>query len=154
MSFSNPPLKRLASIFLQAEVRPKRGAIVYRKLGPAEHSGIFIADQKIVQLSGTGNIEFVDYRRFCGTNPFNQIYVACDDDGQVLHSEAIAARAERTVGQYRNYNLVLDNCHQFSAGCVTGDFENSDNFFVFLERSIEEQFGVTLEWRYISSNWQ
>ncbi len=151
MSFSNPPLKRLASIFLQEEVQPKRGSIVYRKLGLAEHSGIFIAKQKIVQLSGTGYIEYVDYRRFCGSNPFNQMYVACDSEGRVLHSEAIAERAERSVGQYRNYNLLLDNCHQFSAGCVTGDFENSDNFFVFLEHSIEQQFGVTLDWRFTST---
>jgi hypothetical protein len=27
------------------------------------------------------------------------------------------------------YNLILDNCHQFTSGCLSGNFENAHNFF-------------------------
>ena len=33
------------------------------------------------------------------------------------------------VGKRRNYNVILDNCHQFSSGCLSGNYENPHNFF-------------------------
>jgi hypothetical protein len=33
------------------------------------------------------------------------------------------------VNDYRDYNLILDNCHQFTSGCLSGNFENAHNFF-------------------------
>jgi hypothetical protein len=153
MSFSNPLFKRIYANVLLAPATPVRGSVVYRKLGPAEHTGIFITKHKIVQLSSNGQIRYVDFQEFVGSNPFNQIYVACDNSGRVLHRAQIADRAEQSVGRERNYNLLFDNCHQFSSGCVTGDFENVDNYFVFLEHTIEKEFGCELEWRVIDAPW-
>lgn len=48
-------------------------------------------------------------------------------------SKDAARRAKKMVGRYRDYSLVFDNCHQFTSGCITGNFENSDNFWSFLK---------------------
>ena len=37
----------------------------------------------------------------------------------------------------RDYNMVLDNCHQFTSGCLTGDFEKGDNALWMLKTRAE-----------------
>lgn len=66
------------------------------------------------------------------------IYMLCDDEYTILFDESNAKRAECMVGNYRDYNLLIDNCHQFTSGCITGNFENSDNFTLFLKQRISE----------------
>ena len=60
------------------------------------------------------------------------VYVSCRN-GRAVGSQQVAKRALRKVGSHRDYNLFLDNCHQFCSGCLTGDFENSDNFLCNLK---------------------
>lgn len=36
----------------------------------------------------------------------------------------------------------MDNCHQFSSGCITGNTENSDNFFWMLEDTLKRKVGA------------
>lgn len=50
------------------------------------------------------------------------------------------------VGKKRNYNLLLDNCHQFASGCITGDFENNDNFLFMLKHTAKEHLNLDT-WR-------
>lgn len=107
----------------------------------AEHSGIYIGDNEIVHLDGSGDIEIVSPEAFIGKlNGFNfaiDIYVSCYDESP-SGSVAIANRARDMVNQCRNYNLIFDNCHQFTSGCITGDFENSDNFLWMLKYTAEK----------------
>lgn len=63
-----------------------------------------------------------------------------------MGSAVVAERAREMIGKRRNYNLLFDNCHQFTSGCLTGNFENSDNFLVFLKTTVEKELG-TNEWR-------
>jgi len=119
-------------------VEPKIGSIVYCELalGQAEHSGVYIGDNQIVHLDGSGFIEIVSPNKFMnrlgGWNTAISIYVSCCDS-YAVGSEAIAKRAKEKVGSIRDYSLLLDNCHQFTAGCITGDFENRDNFLWMLK---------------------
>ena len=64
------------------------------------------------------------------------IYVSCRDRVAVGDA-SVARRGRRMVGKHRDYNFILDNCHQFSSGCLTGDFENADNFLWMLKRTTE-----------------
>ncbi|MCY3701857.1 MAG: lecithin retinol acyltransferase family protein [Rhodospirillales bacterium] len=73
------------------------------------------------------------------------IYVSCYDERSVGNSRA-ARRALSMIGRRRNYNLLLDNCHQFVAGCLTGDFENSDNFLWMLKDTASNVLGSNT-WR-------
>jgi hypothetical protein len=128
---------------------PAIGSLVYCDLLMAEHSGIYIGDGQIVHLDGDGTICMVSHQEFLdrldGLNTAISIYVSCVADGPVGDAQA-ARRALDMVGRTRNYNMLLDNCHQFSAGCLTGDFENAVNFFLLLERLARSELGMD-NWR-------
>ena len=53
---------------------------------------------------------------------------------------------------FRNYNVLFDNCHQFTCGCLTGKFENPNNFFWMVENEIKLQYAIEYfvwqEWKY------
>ena len=91
----------------------------------ADHSGIYVGDGKIVALSSSGKVvcerpgQFRDAGRLTITN----IYISCRDKKPV-GKESVAKRAERKVGDQRDYDFISDNCHEFSSGCLTGKFNN------------------------------
>lgn len=100
------------------------GAIVYCDLLTFEHSGVYIGDGNIVHLDGSGNIictsgqEFLN--RLDGFNQAISIYASCvGKDG--VGSLSVANYAESQIGNHRNYNLVLNNCHKFSLECLLED---------------------------------
>ena len=144
---------------------PDFGTIVYCNLGPAEHSGVYTRNGKIAQLNGDGKIELVSPRQFTSSMstvnkkimvPFPAYYIFAEfgpwDDwwkyvGSVSDCD-IGNRALSMIGKKRDYNFVLDNCHQFCAGCITGDFDNATNFLVFLEDLIEQKvnLGHSITW--------
>ena len=133
---------------------PIPGTPVYCNLAVAvEHTGIYVGDNEIVQLNGDGNIEIVSPREFLarldGLNPAVSIYCACRS-GKALGRKVIADRARSMVGSRRDYSLVFDNCHQFTCGCISGDFENPCNFFWMVENEIRAKLGAFTwaEWDY------
>lgn len=131
-------------------VRPVRGSVVYCDLGViVEHSGIYIGDNQIVHLDGSGEIEVVDPEEFLGRldglNPAMSIYVSCDGTTPVGKKSA-AKRAEKMVGSSRDYSMPFDNCHQFTSGCLTGDFENTDNGLLVLKRTARKKINAN-DWR-------
>ena len=127
----------------------KSGAVVYCDLFTAEHSGIYIGNKKIVHLNGDGKIEIVSPKQFLerwgGFNPVMSIYVSCNGTNSVGSYE-VAKRAEAQVGKKRNYHLAFDNCHQFTAGCLTGDFEDPNNFLWMLKDEARNALGADT-WR-------
>ena len=67
------------------------------------------------------------------------IRIACDKDGKVLYNREIAERAKNMIGNSREYNLILDNCHQFTCGCITGEYEGPNKSFGMVEKLINEK---------------
>ncbi|STQ90839.1 lecithin retinol acyltransferase family protein [Iodobacter fluviatilis] len=132
-------------------VYPIKGSIVYCDLafGNAEHSGIYVGNNKIVHLDGSGDIEIVSPKIFLdrlgGFNSAISIYVSCDGDSPV-GSNKTAKRAKDMAGSCRDYNFILDNCHQFTSGCISGDFENSDNFLWMLKDTAKSELNAST-WR-------
>lgn len=109
---------------LSMRVNPIPGSIVYCNLFlNTEHSGVYIGNNKIVHLNKHGNIESVTPQEFISGTPANAIYVSCNN-GDPVGSEVVAERARKFISSRRDYNLFFDNCHQFSASCLTGDPEN------------------------------
>jgi len=148
------PVSNLAESFVDNVFRDqvsdlRVGAVVYCDLHAGEHSGIYIGDEEIVHLNGEGDIEIVSpsefIQRLGGFNTAMSIYVSCDGT-DVVGSSTVADRARESVGGYRDYNFILDNCHQFTAGCLTGNFENSSNFLWMLKREASEVLGADA-WR-------
>ena len=123
---------------LTPKVEPVIGSVVYCDLAEfAEHSGIYIGNNRIVHLNGDGKVEAVTpkefIRRLWGLNPAAEIYVSCDSDDEPVGCHIAANRAEERIGTERKYNMLLDNCHQFVSGCLTGNFNNTDNFLMDLK---------------------
>jgi len=50
------------------------------------------------------------------------------------------------VGGRRNYNLFFDNCHQFTCGCISGDFDNPCNLFRMVEMEIRVKLNPLFTW--------
>ncbi|WP_462410477.1 C40 family peptidase [Neobacillus sp. Marseille-QA0830] len=130
--------------------KPAFGSVVYCQLGPVEHSGIYVGNNEIVQLNGKGKIEKVGLKGFTGhiTTVDSAIYFPCHDEfGYALGISSAGSRALDMVGNRRDYHLLMDNCHQFSSGCITGDFENADNFLWTLKDTFERKFDCTVFWK-------
>lgn len=161
MPYHHGIFKRTFTNLFHDEVEPKRGSLVYCKIlgvpliAPPDHTGIYVGNGNIIELNGDGKVRKVDYKEFSGNGPdFNfyrwgfAIYVACDEYERVIGMEIAARRAEERLNSHRSYNLILDNCHQFSSGCITGNPENSDNFFWMLEDTLRREVGASqIKWR-------
>jgi hypothetical protein len=135
--------KREKRLQAPQQVTGRPGAVVRCELaGALDHTGILIGDDTIIELDGSGIIQMVSYRDFLMASAFrtgDEITVASDDESlTVLADMAVATRAIDLIGKSREYHFLLDNCHQFSSGCITGDFENDDKLFSLLELTISE----------------
>ena len=120
------------------EVAPVKGCIFKCDLGVLlEHTGLYIGGGKIVSLNRHSQIRIENEHSFFppGTNPAsNHIYAACyGNTDELLFSPAIARRARKKVNQKTSYNVLFNNCHRFTAGCITGNFENEVVSFSQLE---------------------
>jgi len=141
-----PILESFIDNVLKEKVTPKIGSIVYCDLcfNTVEHSGIYIGNNTIVHLDGSGVVEAVSPQQFLarldGFNTAMSIYVSCIDN-EAVGCEKIAKRAKEQIGVKRNYHLLDDNCHQFTAGCITGNFDNNHNFFGSLKNRVETYLG-------------
>ena len=131
-------------------LKPKVGSIVYCGLAANqfEHSGIYIGDNKIAHLDGSGKIEAVTpqvfLNRLNGFNSAKNIYISCKDDKSV-GSRSVVTRARNKVGQKIRYDFITNNCHMFTSGCLTGEFDNNDAFFWLLNETTQRVLG-TNQW--------
>lgn len=121
------------------------GALVFCELGKeAEHSGIYIGNGGIVELNGDGWVQRVTPISFYSSSQYrtgNEIYTFTDLNGNIISSKEIANRAKNKVGTKINYNVAVNNCHKFSAGCITGNFDNFNVTFTQLKELIERRYG-------------
>lgn len=122
---------------------PEKGSVLYCDLTGSflEHSGIYVGDNRIVHLNGKGEIEAVSPAEFLSPFALQDIYVSCMENSAV-GSERVANHALSMVGKKRNYNFVMNNCHQFTTGCLTEDFENSSNLLTFLKMQAKDTLGA------------
>lgn len=145
------PLSNLVESFVdnsfKRKVKPKVGSVVYCELafGIGEHSGIYLGRNRIAHLDGSGLIESASSSKFLdrlgGFNSAISIYVSCHG-GRSVGNKEYAERARNYIGGKRDYNVILDNCHQFTSGCITGDFENADNFMWMLKHTTSKSLDV------------
>jgi len=136
-------------------VMPVPGSVVYCDLafGFMEHSGIYVGHNKIVHLNGNGQIELVTPKEFISSTSAMNIYVSCNEYGST-GDHFVAKRARSMIGCQRGYNFIMDNCHQFTSGCLSGNFENSDNFLWMLKMQVSKNIDAN-SWRFWSdSGWK
>ena len=147
---SNPignVIEGVVDSFRDAVTEPARGSVLYTDLlfGTMEHSGIYIGNNKIVELNSDGDVAVVTPQEFISGGTGINIYVSCDDT-EPVGSEAVAQRAEQMVGTKKEYHLIMENCHIFSTGCLTGDFDNNETFLWMLQQNTKEHLNANT-WR-------
>lgn len=134
--------------FKQTVEEPKIGSILYTGLlGDAmEHSGIYIGNGRIVELNNQGCIAEVSPEEFINGGTGINIYVS----SQGIHpvgSTVISERAityKNEVGQ-KEYNLLFDNCHMFTAACMTSELDNAYSFLWMIKELAGQSLG-TNDW--------
>ncbi len=89
--------------------------------GVIEHTGIWLADDCLVELHGSGLIRAVSVKRFLAGRTGSQIYIACNHQHQPLIASDMVSRVERAIYQYREYDLFDNNCHRFVWSCLCGE---------------------------------
>ena len=117
----------------------------------AEHTGICMGDC-IVHLDGTGKVCCSTPAKFLarldGTNLSTNIYYAARAENTPLASAAIADRARQQIGRQLGYNLLTNNCHDFSIGCITGTSTLQNWRLHDVERAITHIFQTpNWQWR-------
>lgn len=127
----------------QSVDRPALGSVVYTDMGPAAHSGIYVGRGEIVSLSGDGEVVRESREGFVdGILKGPNIYVSCSR-GKAVGDEYAAFRADQLVGRHLDYHFILDNCHQFAAGCLTGEFDNEVILLLGLMWQARKTLGAT-----------
>lgn len=142
-------LEGLVDTVFRDHAEPGLGSILKCDLGPFEHTGVYVGDGKIVHLLGTGEVTLSGAGEFIGYNAMH-IYVCCDaKSGRPLEGSAIAREAMQMVGRSRRYNIIFDNCHQFTSSCMTLDPDNWTKLFSLLEVVIQKRMnaGKRIDWR-------
>ena len=145
----------VANVFMDP-VTPLPGSVVICSLagGLEVHSGIYAGDDQIIELNGNGEIISISPYLFLeglGDGlPFRtgiSVYVACNGCKPLANVE-ICHRAQAKCHQQTNYNVVLDNCHDFTRYCLTGGkptgITDSNKLFTV----IAQEYGLDrLTWR-------
>lgn len=129
---------------------PVVGSVVYCEIafGRLEHSGIYVGLGEIVSLSSDGEIVKEGPQSFLdGITTGETIFVSCNGSSPV-GDPSVAQRAREMVGDSRDYNVLLNNCHQFTSECLTGSAENGDLALWMLKDTAEEHLGANnwLRW--------
>lgn len=123
-------------------------------LGAAEHTGIYLGDGKVAELKGTGEIRSISLEEFISSTDVRTgryAYAASKVNGDILISKEAEINAKNSLYEYWDYSLLTNNCHKFTAGCITGDFDNIYVAFTLLEQLINFSLGNMLgvRWRKI-----
>ena len=102
-------------------VQPRPGSIVCCEVyNFLDHTGIWIDEETIIELSNSGLVKAVSAERFLSERSGDHIFVACDNQHNPVVIEGTQQRAIAQLFTYRDYDLIENNCHRFVHHCVTG----------------------------------
>lgn len=129
------------------QVAPIPGCIVCCYVfGVIEHTGIWLGDDCLVELHGSGLVRAVSVKRFLAGRTGSQIYLACNHLHQPLIADAVLTRAEQAIYQYREYDLFDNNCHRFVWSCISQRGEEVVKGFNELNQKLAEYFNQAIYW--------
>ncbi|MBT0080860.1 lecithin retinol acyltransferase family protein [Vibrio alginolyticus] len=137
----------IQNLFWKAN-HPVRGSIVYCDLafGYAEHSGVYVGDDRIIHRNGKGLIEAVSIHQFLADTSAISIYISCNAQGSAVGSESCAQIAEGMLGVQTDYSLLNENCHQFCSYCLDGEIFSSTFTLTQLKRDARAHIQAS-QWR-------
>lgn len=143
-------LKKIFSSDSTGDTTPKTGCIIMCNLAVGfEHTGIYIGNNQIIHRSGDGYLETVTPSEFLsrldGFNPAITLYFASTYNYS-FKSSLVAERAKQALKNpnFKGYNLLDKNCHQFTKYCLTGEKDTFGIDFTFtsLEILLRSEFDI------------
>ncbi|ABV87023.1 lecithin retinol acyltransferase family protein [Shewanella pealeana] len=127
-------------------VAPEPGGIVCCFVfGVIEHTGIWLGDNTLVELHGSGLVRAVSIKRFLAGRTGSRIYQACNHQHQALIGAQVLDRAKQSIFSYRDYDLFDNNCHRFVWYCLSGE-EQPLSSFSKLNDKIGNHFSEAVYW--------
>ncbi|WP_370598913.1 lecithin retinol acyltransferase family protein [Plesiomonas shigelloides] len=127
--------------------------VAVRLAGAVEHTGIYIGNDRVVELNGDGSINIITTEQFVqgGYRPSDGIFSSLIRTGnclyvpyynETIHYEKSVQRAMELVNEYKNgisYNILNNNCHMLTGYCIDGiNFQDNTDcrFFSGLTKKI------------------
>ncbi|NMP17923.1 hypothetical protein [Thalassotalea sp. Y01] len=124
----------------------KPGALICCGLGGVlDHTGIWVDDDTIVELHGSGLIKAISPQRFLQERSGSEIFVACDSKGNALADTITAERATNKIFEYQDYHLIKNNCHRFAWYCISGLRDDVTTFHQ-LNKNLSKRFNRKIYW--------
>ncbi|QIZ76857.1 hypothetical protein [Ferrimonas lipolytica] len=127
-------------------VSPQPGSVVVCHVyGVVEHSGIWLGDDTIAELHGSGLIRGISAKRFLTGRTGATIFTCCDHLHRPFATASAVDRAAQQLFTHRDYHLRRNNCHRFVWYCLTGE-ELMIRSFDNLNRMLADFYGAALYW--------
>ena len=155
------------SFLTTRKVKPKIGSLVATSLtfGFLDHSGIYIGNGMIIEQHGNHTLKKVSFEKFQnGDNEIKSrglsisIQIACDSNGNPLSSKEVAKRAIELYNnkerRFKEYDIISNNCHQFSWHCISGDYHDTLTKFSTLEERVARFYGYRIYWDDLDINYE
>ena len=102
------------------------GCILRSNMTVAWHSGIYVGDDRVVELQGTGIVEQVSLKIFNQvpriTDPICE--VLCNKNGVPCYLSNWAKNANLAQKKSIKYGYFSNNCHRFTISCILGNNDN------------------------------
>ncbi|CCF81851.1 C40 family peptidase [Helicobacter bizzozeronii] len=132
---------------IRDKVTPKLGSILYCRLyGPTTHTGIYVGENQIVELLGTGKVKLSTPKEFISGTQAMSIYVSCKGTQAVGFAKA-AQRARAMVGKTLDYpsgGIPTEkherNCHCFVYECLSGEHDSGKWTLLDIEAKFRGEF--------------
>lgn len=146
----NPLINKIR--YPSTSVEPGKGSPIYCDLGFGfvEHSGIYIGNFEAIQLNGRGLVEVVNLFDFTDniSTTSRDVFFPLDKVNSIpIEFDEAYDNALRKRGKLIKYNVVLNNCHKFTSGCLTGDFNQNNQLLDFMKCTTEQVYGKKIIWR-------
>ena len=128
------------------KVQPEFGAVVCCGLGGVlDHTGIYIGDDTIVELAGSGLVKAVSMKRFLAERSGENMFIACDSLGKPLINKGAAQKAIENIYRYYEYDVISNNCHRFIWQCFEQE-GNDFSTFKTLSHKLANYYNRVLYW--------
>lgn len=105
----------------ELSVKPLCGSIVCCEVYNAlDHTGIWIDEDTIIELSNSGLVKAVSAKRFLQERSGENLFVASDKHHTPIVIDGCDERAINHLFSYREYDVISNNCHRFVNYCLSG----------------------------------
>lgn len=124
-------------------IKPSVGSIIYVDLIPGylQHSGIYVGDDQVIELNRYGQVCLVDLDEFTIGGLGDKVHVSCKN-GMAVGRQDFACCAWSRLGETSDYHLLLNNCHQFTTACMTGQLQNPHNLLRSVKQIAQHLLGA------------